>query len=218
VVSDRDDREDSLMRDQNDERDDESRPSEVPENGAEATQTDALISALIDGALDPSEASSLRERMAGDPALAERQAAFERLDGALRALPAPDVPADLAVRMRAKIADEQRAPLQAASVPTHASGRRRSHRTPRRTRYGWPSVAAAGMATAAAALAFYLTLPSASPRPSSQPEAVPVSLLASAGDDELVIALYYDELADLEMLEQLELLEALAAIEEAEQG
>ena len=45
-----------------------------------------------------------------------------------------------------------------------------------------------------------------------------VSLLANAGDDELGIALYYDELADFEMLEQLELLEMLAAIEEAEQG
>ena len=44
------------------------------------------------------------------------------------------------------------------------------------------------------------------------------TLLASAGEDELGIALYYDELADLEMLEQLELLEILAAIEEAEQG
>ena len=46
----------------------------------------------------------------------------------------------------------------------------------------------------------------------------PGSLLASADDDELGIALYYDELVELEVLEQLELLEALVAIEEAEQS
>ena len=59
-------------------------------------------------------------------------------------------------------------------------------------------------------------LPLETQAPTSPAE--PVSLLASAEEDELGIALYYDELADLEVLEQLELLEALAAIEEAEQS
>ena len=54
--------------------------------------------------------------------------------------------------------------------------------------------------------------------PTAQPGGQSASLLAEAGDDELVIALYYDELADLEMIEQLELLEALAAIEELEEA
>ena len=78
--------------------------------------------------------------------------------------------------------------------------------------------AAAGLSAAAAALALYLVLPSAVPLPSPEFLEAQRSLLASAGEDELGIALYYDELVDLELLEQFELLEILAAIEQAEQG
>jgi anti-sigma factor RsiW len=202
-----------------DEHDDETRPGADETQLADEAQTEALLSALIDGELDSSEAASLRERMASEPALIERHAAFERLDAELRALPAPEVPGDLPTRMRARIAEQQGRPSEAALAVTDPSLSRRASRRapPRSARRLWP--AAAGLAAVAAAFVFYLRLPAAVPQlPVPRASEAPVSLLASAEDDELVIALYYDELADLDMLEKLELLEALAAIEEAEQG
>ena len=180
-------------------------------------ESDGLLSALLDGELDASTEASVRERLAREPALAERLASFERLGVALRELPAPQVPSDLADRMRARLAEREREDASLERAPS------RSHRrsAPPRRRRLWP--VAAGLSAAAAAVALYLLVPAApQERPIAQettpnPVAEP-SALAQAEQDELGIALYYDELADLEVLEQLELLEVLVAFEEAEQG
>lgn len=187
-----------------------------PETADERSRIDALLSMLVDGELDAQEESKLRERIAREPALAERLAAFERVGDALRALPTPAVPADLAVRMRAKLAEQQRRETSPATTATARAARRPRRAPPRRSRRVW--AAAAGLSAAAAALALYLVLPSGVPLPSPEVPEAQRSLLASAGEDELGIALYYDELVDLELLEQFELLEILAAIEQAEQG
>ena len=92
-------------RDESDERED------LPE-------LDELLSALLDDEVDPERADSLLDRVAREPELAERVAEFERVDEALRALPAPGVPADFAARMRARIAEQQELP----ELPTAASG------------------------------------------------------------------------------------------------
>jgi anti-sigma factor RsiW len=184
----------------------------------ESDESDALLSALLDGELDSQTESRLRERLAREPALAERMASFARLDGALRELPAPPVAPDLADRMRARLAERERDAAPATRAPSRRIGRRAP---PPRRRGVLP--AALGLAAAAAAIALYLLTPATTPERSialdtaSEP-AVEISLLAQAEQDELGIALYYDELAELEMLEQLELLEVLSAIEEAEQG
>ena len=169
---------------------------------------------MLDGELDAQQASSLRERIAREPALALRLAVFERVGGALRALPAREVPADLAARLHARLAAQ---PRQQSAPASSATATRLLRAPASRSRRRW--TAAAALSAAAAALALYFAVPSAVP-PSRTPQVAetPPSLLASAAEDELGIALYYDELLDLEMLEQLELLEILAAIEEAEQG
>jgi anti-sigma factor RsiW len=182
-------------------------------------ESDALLSALLDGELDASTEASVRERIVREPALAERLASFERLGAALRELPAAQLPSDLADRMRARLAERERedAPLERA--PSRSP--RRS--APPRRRRLWPAVAGLSSAAAAAAVALYLLSPAATPERPVARETTPdhdaePSALAQAQRDELGIALYYDELADLELLEQLELLEVLVALEEAEQG
>ena len=81
----------------------------------EVNPADELLSALIDGELDPEAALQLRARIASEPALAARLADFKRVDAAMRAIPAPEVPADLAARTRARIADQ---PRPESSAPT----------------------------------------------------------------------------------------------------
>jgi anti-sigma factor RsiW len=183
-------------------------------------ESDALLSALLDGELDAATESSLRDRLAREPALAERMASFERLTESLRELPAPSVASDLSDRMRARVVESERDAVLITPAIDSSSRSRGRGATPQRRRFAG---AALGLAVAAAAIALYLLTPAAPPelpmvRETTPDRAVEQSLLARAEQDEKAIALYYDELAELEMLEQLELLEVLAAVEQDEQG
>lgn len=115
-------------------------------------ELDEQLSQLIDGELDAASARALRARVAQSPALARRLAELESVDEALRALPAPQVPSDLRLRLRARIgrvASEEAAP-DPALVP--ASG---AVHVPRRRRPAW--IAAAALA-ASVALVIVLAL------------------------------------------------------------
>ena len=68
--------------------------------------TDEALSALVDGELDTAAERALHERAESEPALARRLAELEAVDSQLRALPVPEVPADLRARLRARIAAE----------------------------------------------------------------------------------------------------------------
>ncbi len=65
------------------------------------------LSAYLDGELDPAAAEAMRERLDGDPSLAEALRALEGVDTALRAIRAPEITPALAERVRARIADER---------------------------------------------------------------------------------------------------------------
>ena len=204
---------------------------------------DERLSALHDGELGPDEARTLRRRIESDPALARRQAAFARVDEGLRGIEGRDVPADLALRLQARIAAGAQAPPRAARVvPLRTAPPRRV----RRALAGW------GVAAAAAGLLLYVSLqPSAPPSvapaelaqrdpvvPTTQappgepsqralaalpvetvveavpPAATPADPFAGASEDELAIALQYDTLSDFDMIEDMEMLELLAALDD----
>ncbi len=67
----------------------------------------AELSALLDGELAPGRAAELRERMRDDSVLAAAYAELERIDRELRALPKPEVSAELTQRMRDRLATER---------------------------------------------------------------------------------------------------------------
>lgn len=158
------------------------------------------LSALLDEALSPSSEEALRERLRGDPALAARLVAFERVDEALRALPVPEPSPMLQIALHARIEAE------------HA---RRSARLRRRA--VWTG---AGFA-AAASLAVYVLGPGSTGAPGDErtPEpAVVAEVIERATDEELGIVLDYDALADLDVIEELDLLERLAALDDGRRG
>jgi len=190
---------------------------------------DADLSALLDGALARPREAELRAHVAGCARCSERLARLARVDEALRSLPAGEVPADLAGRLRARIAAEGRGRSSASRGPSP------SRRTPSRRRRWIPL--AAGAIAAAAALALYLVvsrprtakeeptlaegekpvLESEIAKRESVPEPSPAELEAiqAASDEELALALDLDTLADLDVIERLDVLEQLAALDGA---
>ena len=167
---------------------------------------DEDLSALLDGELSPQRESELRARMVGEPALAARLAELERVDLALRAMPAEAPSPGLRASLRAKLEAAATAPADNPRSVTH----------PRRLLPSW----AGGTLAAAAALALYLAVSSGNDSILDAEPARIVDVLASATDEEIGIALELETLADLEVIEDLELLELMVELEEeeAEQG
>ena len=167
---------------------------------------DEDLSALLDGELSPQRESELRARMVGEPALAARLVELERVDLALRAMPAEAPSPELRASLRAKLEAAATAPADNPRSVTH----------PRRLLPSW----AGGTLAAAAALALYLAVSSGSDSILDAEPARIADVLASATDEEIGIALEFETLADLEVIEDLELLELMVELEEeeAEQG
>jgi anti-sigma factor RsiW len=167
---------------------------------------DEDLSALLDGELSPQRESELRARMVGEPALAARLAELERVDLALRAMPAEAPSPELRASLRAKLEAAATAPADNPRSVTH----------PRRLLPSW----AGGTLAAAAALALYLAVSSGNDSILDAEPARIADVLASATDEEIGIALEFETLADLEVIEDLELLELMVELEEeeAEQG
>ena len=167
---------------------------------------DEDLSALLDGELSPQRESELRARMVGEPALAARLAELERVDLALRAMPAEAPSPGLRASLRAKLEAAATAPADNPRSVTH----------PRRLLPSW----AGGTLAAAAALALYLAVSSGNDSILDAEPARIADVLESATDEEIGIALELETLADLEVIEDLELLELMVELEEeeAEQG
>jgi len=113
------------------------------------------LSAFLDGALAPTREAQLRAALAELPELAAQLAALSRVDDALRALSAPEVPADLHQRLRARIA--------AAHHEGAAVGRAPRRCAPDRSRRWRPALMA--VAAAAAVLAGLVVLTPSSQQP-----------------------------------------------------
>ncbi|MFP6624779.1 MAG: hypothetical protein VCC20_14970, partial [Myxococcota bacterium] len=167
---------------------------------------DEDLSALLDGELSPQRESELRARMVGEPALAARLAELERVDLALRAMPAEAPSPGLRASLRAKLEAAATAPADNPRSVTH----------PRRLLPSW----AGGTLAAAAALALYLAVSSGNDSILDAEPARIADVLESATDEEIGLALELETLADLEVIEDLELLELMVELEEeeAEQG
>lgn len=196
------------------------------------------LSALLDGELAPAREAELRAHVASCPRCTQQLARLARTDEALRALPAAEVPADLATRLRARI-EEEGGRSSARGRSSAARGAAPSRRaTPRRRR--WIPLAAGALA-AAAALALYLLVArprveesrvaereepaperevatrEIPPQPPAQ-EVAPgpeLEAIQAASDEELAVALDLDTLADLDVIERLDVLEQLAALDGA---
>jgi anti-sigma factor RsiW len=171
------------------------------EIGQPGDVSDEELSALIDGELEPEHAAALRERLGREPALARRLAGFERVDAALRALPALQPAASAQAELRARVG---RVGVDGRSPRIAAAGQPRF----------W---AGAAIAAAATGIVFLLL-------PGSLPEepALADATLAEATEEEIGIALHFETLAEFDVIEDLELLELLdeleAQIEEVERG
>ncbi len=167
---------------------------------------DEDLSALLDGELSPQRESELRARMVGEPALAARLAELERVDLALRAMPAEAPSPELRGSLREKLEAAATAPADNPRSVTDRS----------RLLPSW----AGGTLAAAAALALYLAVSSGSDSILDAEPARIADVLESATDEEIGIALELETLADLEVIEDLELLELMVELEEeeAEQG
>ncbi len=109
------------------------------------------LSALLDGELSEEREVAVRGHLESCPDCTGRVAALRRVDPALAAAPAPEVPADLRARLDARLSSETR-PLRES-----AAGRRRQADSAagRRRRARWFTHPAMGFA-AAAALALYV--------------------------------------------------------------
>jgi hypothetical protein len=205
----------------------------------EHERADADVSAMLDGELSPEDEAALRERMAQDPALAERFADADRIDGQLRGLGVlreSEISPERLATMRRGLAARIAADAEASTLEGVAEV------VPLR-RFRQRALAAA--AAIAAGLALYLTAgpsfdPDSSTQPQSQPKPRPKPLspggeartgfdeiaaseadgeelqLARLSDEELVIAIEYETLADYEVIESLDLLEVLFLLDEPE--
>jgi anti-sigma factor RsiW len=80
----------------------------------------ALFSDHVEGSLDAATRQAVDDALAADPALAAEHRRFAATLGALRALPRPTPPADLAARVRARL-DADRATATAASSSSAGS-------------------------------------------------------------------------------------------------
>jgi len=186
---------------------------------AEHERSDAELSALLDGELSREEEAALRERMADDPALAERFAALARVDHELRGLTESEPSSDRLASMRRGLAEriaadvEQETPSGVAEV------------VPLR-RFRRPVLGV--VAALAAGLTLYLAAGS-SPDPRTDTEVrsrfdewatsdtgTDALQLAGISDEELAIVIDYDTLADYDVIESLDLLEVLVMLDEAE--
>lgn len=112
----------------------------------ECAAFDEDLSALLDGELAPPREQELRGHLAGCAQCSARAAALREVDDALRALPAPPLPAGLEARLRARLHEERREAATSAGPPQRGSPRRRRR---------WVAWSAIGSA-AAASLALYL--------------------------------------------------------------
>ena len=174
---------------------------------------DEELSALHDGEADSEQRAALEARAQAEPDVAARLAVFAQLDDALRSLPEREAPADLGLRLSARLEGEASA---GSSIRSRAA-----RDAPVRARRVW--LAGAGLA-AAAALVLYWSLsvpdvrdgeparPNWVAQEESQPEAAGRTL-RGVSEEEVGIALHYDTLANLEVIEQLEMLELLAALD-----
>ena len=119
------------------------------------------LSALLDGELAEEREVAVRAHLESCPDCMGRVAALRRVDPALAAAPAPEVPADLRARVDARLSSEMRSPRESAAVgrrkaDSAAGGRRQTDSVAgRRRRARWFSHPAMGFA-AAAALALYV--------------------------------------------------------------
>ncbi|MEE8508842.1 MAG: anti-sigma factor, partial [Myxococcota bacterium] len=119
------------------------------------------LSALLDGELAEEREVAVRAHLESCPDCMGRVAALRRVDPALAAAPAPEVPADLRARVDARLSSEKRSPRESAAVgrrkaDSAAGGRRQADSVAgRRRRARWFSHPAMGFA-AAAALALYV--------------------------------------------------------------
>ncbi|MFP8874272.1 MAG: RseA family anti-sigma factor [Myxococcota bacterium] len=177
---------------------------------------DEELSALHDGEADSQERAALEARAQAEPDVAARLALFAQLDDALRSLPEREAPADLGLRLSARLEGE---------APAGSSTRSRAaQRAPLRARRRW--LAGAGLAAAAALVLYWsLSAPaaregeSALPRLVAQEDSRTEAAVRAGADvrgvseEEVGIALHYDTLANLEVIEQLEMLELLAALD-----
>ena len=174
---------------------------------------DEELSALHDGEADSQQRAALEARALAEPDVAARLAVFAQLDDALRSLPEREAPADLGLRLSARLEGEA-----SAGPPTRS---RAAQDAPVRTRRVW--LAGAGLAAAAALVLYWsVSAPAARDGESarsnwvaqeeSRPEAASPTL-RGVSEEEVGIALHYDTLANLEVIEQLEMLELLAALD-----
>lgn len=182
---------------------------------------DERLSAWLDGELDDDDETALRAELEASPALASRLAQLQRVDDALRAVPEPAVRPELAVRLRERIAGEER------GAPKTSRRRGMSAPPPRRRRWMLPALAAA-----AAAVLALLAVPrlrqtpppeetpiARVPTPSSAPEAAAPELLLvpstepAPAAEELALAIEIESDTDLEVIEMLDWLETLGEIE-----
>ncbi len=119
------------------------------------------LSALLDGELAEEREVAVRAHLESCPNCTDRVAVLRRVDPALAAAPAPEVPADLRARVDARLSSEMRSPRESAAVgrrkaDSAAGGRRQADSVAgRRRRARWFSHPAMGFA-AAAALALYV--------------------------------------------------------------
>ncbi len=119
------------------------------------------LSALLDGELAEEREVAVRAHLESCPDCMGRVAALRRVDPALAAAPAPEVPADLRARVDARLSSEKRSPRESAAVgrrkaDSAAGGRRQADSAAgRRRRARWFTHPAMGFA-AAAALALYV--------------------------------------------------------------
>lgn len=172
---------------------------------------DAEISAFADGELDLRRAAELEREIEASPLLARRLEAFRQLDRSLSQLSAPELPASLAARTRARTLADAVAPEAEASV---------HHLRESAGRFG-PRTAVAALAALAAGLVLLLYL---APEPATRSLEVAEfedwsrfeAELADASDEDIAIALELDTLSDLEVIRELDLLEALAEASERE--
>ena len=210
----RDDRDEGMRR----------RGSEVSAESRENAEhaLDVELSALLDGELEPEREAALRRRLASDDALAERFDSFQRLDAALRDLPARELPGDLAGRLRERIAaegarDEGAAPPRSSPAALRFAAPRRRGRG---LRWGLPAAAAALAAGVALVVLWQGPVDEGTValQPPAQSDQALLEELDAAPDEDLALALELETLGDLEVIEDLDLLELLIAAELPESG
>jgi hypothetical protein len=204
-----------------DERNERNEPNELDgSNGViDDEALDRDLSALMDRALDSDREVGLLDRLDADPVAASRLDALKDVDRALRALPGPDLQADLRERLNARIDEPGR--IVANQLPD-----------PDARATGWRvPVAAILAASVVAGLVVYsssvkrddLEVAAAIPTPAEEetPAVTVVSLDPSEMNpdqipvDDLAVALDYDTLRDLDMIRELDLLETLVAMNDA---